>query len=77
MARHCVALCWIFAAPLLAGTLILGVLLTPALSAQSFLYIPVAAVLGFVYACPLACLIAKFIEGPAGTDHLSRWGWGL
>jgi len=77
MRQNCACLSWIVAAPLLAGMLVLGVLLTPGLSAQAFLYIPVAAILGVVYAFPLACGMSRFIEAPAGTDPLLRWGWGL
>ena len=71
------ALCWIFMAPLLTGVLILGVLVTPGLECQATLYIPVAALLGFVYGAPLARSISKFIDGPIGRDPALRWGWGL
>jgi hypothetical protein len=70
-------LSWIVAAPLLTGALILGVLSTPTLSAQAFLYIPVAAILGVVYGYPLACGITRFVAAPGGNNPLLRWGWGL
>ncbi len=72
-----VALCWVFTAPVLTGILIVAVLVTPPLSAEATLWIPVAAVLGFTYGVPCANCIAKFLEGPATNDALLRWGWGL
>jgi hypothetical protein len=70
-------LSWIVAAPVLTGALVLGVLLTPALSAQGFLYLPVAAALGAVYAFPLACVMSQFLEAPSSANPLVRWAWGL
>ncbi len=72
-----VALCWVFTAPVLAGILIVAVLMTPALSAEAALWIPIAAVLGFTYGVPCAACIAKFLQGPATDDAALRWGWGL
>jgi hypothetical protein len=72
-----VALCWVFTAPVLAGVLIVAVLMTPALSADAALWIPIAAALGFAYGVPCAISAAKFLEGPATDDPALRWGWGL
>jgi hypothetical protein len=54
-----------------------GVLLTPALAEQAFLYLPVAAALGFLYSLPLARTLSRFLQGPESGDVLLRWGWGL
>ena len=72
-----VALCWVFTAPLLTGILIVAVLVTPPLSAEAKVWIPIAAVLGFTYGIPCANCIAKILEGPATNDAALRWGWGL
>ncbi len=72
-----VALCWVFTAPALVGVLIVAVLVTPPLSAEAALWIPIAAVLGFAYSVPCARCIAKFLEGPTTNDVALRWGWGL
>ncbi len=72
-----VALCWVFTAPMLAGILSVIVLLTPPLSAEAALWIPIAAALGFIYGVPCAACIAKFAQGPTSDDAALRWGWGL
>ncbi|MGD0640805.1 MAG: hypothetical protein ABSC22_08665 [Roseiarcus sp.] len=71
-----VALCWVFTAPMLAGTLIVAVLATP-LAGQAATWIPIAAALGFVYGIPCARCTAKFLMGPATDDAALRWGWSL
>ena len=77
MAGNCVGLCWIVATPLLTALLMTAVLLTPALAEQAFLYLPVAAALGFLYSLPLARTLSRFLQGPGSGDALLRWGWGL
>jgi hypothetical protein len=73
-----VAVCWVFTAPALAGTLIIAVLATPQLAAEAGLWIPIAALLGALYGVPAARCIARFVEAPAAPEAVAlRWGWGL
>jgi hypothetical protein len=73
-----VALCWVFTAPALAGTLIIAALATPQLAAEAGLWIPIAALFGALYGVPVAHNIARFIEAPAAPEAAAlRWGWGL
>ena len=73
-----VALCWVFTAPALAGALVVAVLATPQLAAEAGLWIPVAALLGFIYGVPFARVIARFVEAPAAPHATAlRWGWSL
>jgi hypothetical protein len=72
------ALCWVFTAPALAGALVVAVLATPQLAAQSELWIPIAALLGALYGVPAARCVARFVEAPAAPEAAAlRWGWGL
>ena len=73
-----VAVCWVFTAPALAGTLIIAALATPQLAAEAGLWIPIAALLGALYGVPAARCIARFVEAPAAPEATAlRWGWGL
>jgi len=73
-----VAVCWVFTAPALAGTLLVAVLATPQLAAEAGLWIPIAALLGALYGVPAARCIARFVEAPAAPEATAlRWGWGL
>ncbi len=54
-------LIWMTAGTTLAGIAIMVVLTVPALSAKDMQYIPIAAVVGFVVAIPIAYLVGKRI----------------
>jgi hypothetical protein len=42
------------------------------------LWIPIAALLGAVYAVPAARGVARFLEAPTAPEAAAlRWGWGL
>lgn len=52
---------WMMAGTTLAGIAIMVVLSVPALAVHDMQYIPIAGVLGFVIAIPLAYVVAKRI----------------
>ena len=54
-------LVWMMAGTTLAGIAIMVVLTVPALAVHDMQYIPIAAVVGFLIAIPLAYLVAKRI----------------
>lgn len=54
-------LVWMMAGTTLAGIAVMVVLAVPSLAVKDMQYIPIAAVLGFVVAIPLAYVVAKRI----------------
>jgi hypothetical protein len=52
---------WMMAGTTLAGIAIMVVLTVPALAVHDMRYIPIAAIVGFVVAIPLAYLVARRI----------------
>ncbi len=52
---------WMVAGTTLAGIAIMAVLAVPTLAVHDMQYIPLAAIVGFVVAIPLAYLVAKRI----------------
>lgn len=77
MPKFQTCLCCVLTAPLLVGALIVAVLLTPQLAAEAFTYVPLAALVGALFAWPLARNVARFMAAPEGRDRALRWGWGL
>ena len=52
---------WMIGGTVLAGIAIMVVLNVPALAVKGMQYIPIAAILGFVIAIPIAYVVAKRI----------------
>ena len=52
---------WMIAGTMLAGIAIMAVLTVPSLAVHDMQYIPIAAIVGFLIAIPVAYLVAKRI----------------
>ncbi len=60
-------LLWMIGGTVLAGIAIMVVLTVPTLAVKDMQYIPVAAIIGFVVAIPIAYVVAKRIRALTAT----------